>query len=96
MSYMSARFVDLLRESTSCSASIESVVVYCTAYQKHANMKIAIIMAAEMPYCSSATLPGKAYCISCTCGIESFTCALARKYYEKMEAFIQSASWEFH
>jgi len=38
----------------------------------------------------------KAYCSSCTCGIEVFTCALSGKFYEQMEALMQSRSQERH
>jgi len=44
----------------------------------------AIVMAAAMTSCSSATL-----------GIERFTSAFARKVYEQMMALIQVEAWNF-
>jgi len=47
-----------------------------------------------MTSCSTAILAAKAYCRSCTYGIERFISAFAEKVYEQMVALIQSRSWE--
>ena len=55
-------------------------------------------MTATMTPCSSAGLAEKAYCRSCTYeySIKIFTNAFARKFYEKMVAFIQSRNLEIY
>jgi len=46
-----------------------------------------LLLFAQLQYCLE-----KAHCRSCTCGIEIFTCTLAGKCFEQMEALMQSTS----
>jgi len=61
-----------------------NVLCWCTSEACKYSIS-AIVMAAAMTYCSSATL-----------SIERFTSALARKVYEQMVALIHSRSLELH
>ena len=54
-------------------------------------------MTVTMTPCSTVILTEKkAYCRSCTYSIEVFINAFARKFYEKMVAFIQSMNLEIY
>jgi len=61
------------------------VLRWCTSEACKYSIRSAVVMAAEMTFCSIAIL-----------GIERFTGAFARKAYEQMVASIQSRSLELH
>ena len=53
-------------------------------------------MATTMTSCSTAPLAEKKCCRPCTYSIKIYTNAFARKFYEKMVAFIQSKNLKIY
>jgi len=94
-SYMHASYADLLRESVSYRKAATGL--QCGGvHQKHVNIKSAFIMPSAITFSQLQYCLEKADCRSCTCGIGIFKCALAGKFYEHMEASMQSRSQERH
>jgi len=93
-SYMRAIYADLLRESVpyrEVTTRLRLKVWWCTSearkYKKRDHN------AASDNFLLNCNIAWKkAYCRSFICGIEIFTCALGGKFYEQMEALMQSGS----
>jgi len=95
---MHASFVDLYFRSQSLSAkSLLGFAWKCgCVHQKHVHIKNAIIMAAAMTFCSTATLPGKSILQILHLWHRDFHMRLRRKILRANGGLSQSRRQELH